>query len=292
MAAQTTLPMLLNEYPSRLLQMRMNGSVGKGGKNDRQDVWLTQKLLNATKSQFNASYPALVVDGACGPRTIEAIFQYQCSRGLHADACVDAYGATAMKLVRDLNLRCALPASTPGIERPRPEIIRAFAGQSNQMTSSSNAVRASGSFDNKTGWRIRSSGSMDVSVSLIGVTVINIYLTHDTEPNIPYRITFAGAGVGLSTTKVGMDLSAESFPSWGTEFKRCSPLAKRPPFKVGEFDMLPTIVISAGGNALVAGWSGTVIIMDGKYAAALTGLQVGVPGVGVTMYAGAIAGWI
>lgn len=284
--------MLLNEFPSRLLQMRMNGSVGKAGQNDRRDVGLMQQLLNTTKAQFGASYPALVVDGACGPRTIEAIFQYQFSRGLHADARVDAYGATAMKLVRDLNVRSALPSATAGIERPRPEIMRAFAGQSNQITSSSNAAKTSGATGNGTGWRIRSSGSMDVSYSIFGGTVINVYLAHDTEPNIPYRITFMGAGVGLSTSKFGMDLSTESFPSWGTEFKRCTPLAKRPPFNVHEFDLLPTIVISVGGNALVAGWSGTVIIMDGKYAAAMTGLQIGEPGVGVTMYAGVIAGWV
>ena len=142
------------------------------------------------------------------------------------------------------------------------------------------------------------SGSVDASVLIVGVTVINIYMTHDTEPGLTYRFSFAGSGVGLSALPVGMDVSFAELPSWGTAVRRLpSPLSKNPPFNANEFDLLPTVVLSVAFNA-GPGWSGTLfffgalgpVLLSTRYVAAMTGMQAGIPGPNISLYVGTIAG--
>ena len=61
------------------------GSVGRGGKNLRQDVVEVQKLINA---ELPVSLSPLIVDGVCGAKTIFAIGEYQ-RRNMQMNAADD-----------------------------------------------------------------------------------------------------------------------------------------------------------------------------------------------------------
>ena len=62
--------------------LRISGSVGRGGMNLRSDVLLVQQLIN---SHLPVSLPPLQVDGNCGALTIGAIEEIQ-RRSLHMNA--------------------------------------------------------------------------------------------------------------------------------------------------------------------------------------------------------------
>ena len=70
----------------------LNGSVGFGGQNLRDDVIAVQTLLKK-----HGADPGRV-DGVCGPKTIAAINAFQKKTIVHADGRVDAGGATWRKL--------------------------------------------------------------------------------------------------------------------------------------------------------------------------------------------------
>ncbi len=60
----------------------LSGSVGRGGKNQKDDVTSVQQLLNAAGAK-------LTVDGLCGPKTIGAISAFQKKTFGQADGRVD-----------------------------------------------------------------------------------------------------------------------------------------------------------------------------------------------------------
>ena len=129
---------------------------------------------------------------------------------------------------------------------------------------------------------------------------INIVMKHDIEPGLTYQFTFAGAGVGLSSLPIGLDWSASSMPSYGTKLWKVNPLfGKAPPLYAGDFDLLPTLILAVGVN-VGPGWSGMAIFWGSvgpllgltRYMSLVTGMQVGMPGGSITLYAGAIAGWM
>lgn len=77
--------------------VNINGSVGKGGRNFPADVKTIQQLLNASPVVTNK----LIVDGQYGPRTYQAILQFQMSifpAKYDADGVVDAGGRTLKAL--------------------------------------------------------------------------------------------------------------------------------------------------------------------------------------------------
>src|SRR5262249_15964395 len=112
--------------------------------------------------------------------------------------------------------------------------------------------------------------------------------------------SFAGAGVALSGMPIGFDWSASSMPSYGTKLWKVNPLlGKAPPLYANDLDLLPTCILAVGAN-VGPGWSGmaTFWVSGGpllpftRYVNLITGMQAGIPGASITLYIGAIAGWM
>ena len=104
-------------------------SVGSGGKNDPKDVRRVQQLLNQQGTK-----PKLVVDGRIGPKTIQAIRDFQALFMQRPDGRVDVRGTTLRKLNQEnFQRQSALAAKKPATELPesRPE----WSGDSSQWTS-------------------------------------------------------------------------------------------------------------------------------------------------------------
>ena len=55
----------------------LSGSVGRTARNLFDDVRLVQYLLNCVPMRRGGPTRELVVDGLCGPRTVQAIFRFQ-----------------------------------------------------------------------------------------------------------------------------------------------------------------------------------------------------------------------
>ncbi|MBM3761318.1 MAG: hypothetical protein FJW36_13855 [Acidobacteria bacterium] len=72
----------------------LNGSVGKGARNQFEDVVVVQYLLNCVPAKKGGPEAELVLDGLCGPKTNAAISQYQSTNLGFADGRVDAGGKT------------------------------------------------------------------------------------------------------------------------------------------------------------------------------------------------------
>ena len=77
----------------------ITGSVGRGGRNLRSDVITIQKLINDNILSI-VPLARVVEDGACGPRTIGAIeeFQRRVVKMLEPDGRVDPGGSTLRRL--------------------------------------------------------------------------------------------------------------------------------------------------------------------------------------------------
>lgn len=75
--------------------MNIVGSVGLGGKNQRDDVKKVQQLLK------KSGFPLLQDDGLIGPKTLQAIRDYQSRFMAHPDGRVDADSRTLRALTLD-----------------------------------------------------------------------------------------------------------------------------------------------------------------------------------------------
>lgn len=75
----------------------LSAAVGAGGGNQPNDVGLVQILLNVMRGVQRKSL--LQVDGIAGPRTIEAIKEFQSQFGRRADGRVDPSGPTLRLLI-------------------------------------------------------------------------------------------------------------------------------------------------------------------------------------------------
>ena len=318
------LPLVINNNPRRLVQVAMSGPVGAGGTNAKNDVVLVQGLLNAIPSSEGGPLTKLKVDGIVGPLTLAAIRRYQQARTHIVDGRVDVHGATIKSLVMTLNDRGTLPPGLPNVGEPSQSVVRALTGgagmpvlmsREDRQPSSAPAMKAksdvavlnqqsfglaafSFSYTGPTGWDFVTSSATDISVWIIGVTVINIVLKHDIEPGLTYEFSFAGAGVGLSGMPIGLDWSASAMPSYGTKLWKVNPIfGKAPPLYARDFDLLPTLILSFGAN-VGPGWGGMAVfwgsvgpcLASTRYFNAVTGMQAGIPGGSVTLYTGAIAG--
>lgn len=318
------LPFVINNNLSRLVQVAMSGPVGSGGTNARNDVLLVQSLLNTTQPSEGGPQTKLKVDGIIGPLTVAAIRRYQQARTGIVDGRIDVRGPTIKSLVTTLNDRGALPAGLPNVGPPSQSVARALTGgggipllmsRADKQPSSAPAMKAksgavlgnketlgiaTSSYTGPTGWDFVTSSGTSVSIWIIGVSVINIVMKHDIEPGLTYQFSFAGSGVGLSGIPVGLDWSASSMPSYGTRLWKVNPLlGKAPPLYAADFDLLPTCILAVGANA-GPGWSGMAIfwgsfgplLFSTRYVNAVTGMQAGIPGGSITLYVGAIAGWM
>ena len=76
----------------------INGSVGVGGMNQPTDVMVVQYLLNCVPVHKGGPTIELVIDGIAGPKTVQAIRQFQATRMGFADSRVDPNGQTLRKL--------------------------------------------------------------------------------------------------------------------------------------------------------------------------------------------------
>jgi hypothetical protein len=77
----------------------LSGSVGKGGKNRREEVVTVQYLLNCVPKGKGGPEQELVIDGLCGPLTEAAIVRFQSTALGFADGRVDPGGKTFSALL-------------------------------------------------------------------------------------------------------------------------------------------------------------------------------------------------
>ena len=83
--------------PLSLCQAALQGSVGRGGSNNRHDVELVQLLLNGWMDA--SRQPALAIDGLAGPRTLSAIISFQREYSpAFIDGRIDPGGPTLFQL--------------------------------------------------------------------------------------------------------------------------------------------------------------------------------------------------
>lgn len=104
----------------------IKGSVGLGGMNQRPDVQVVQKLLNAIPPAKGGSMPLLGVDGLSGPATCGAIRRFQAANIGSADGRIDPGRKTEQALLAVLNSR-GVPANPllgeqgmPASKSPKP----------------------------------------------------------------------------------------------------------------------------------------------------------------------------
>lgn len=278
------LPLVINNNPTRLVQVVMAGSVGSGGGNANADVVLIQSMLNRVPALEGGPEAQLKVDGIAGSRTIAAIRRYQQAHTKVVDGRVDAMGPTVKSLATLLNDRNALPAGLANLGPPNPTIAAALTSRAKTPVSSraerggkttfaaasraplaakstlvaapkriapapASTASRSGLFV-PTGWDFVTSSGMDLSVKFISLGIINIFMQHDIEPGLTYRFTFAGSGVGLSVPPAGVDVSLQSMPSTGTRLVKVNPLlGKDPPIFAADLDLLPTLILNIGANS-------------------------------------------
>jgi len=300
------LPLIFNDDPNRLVQLTMDGSVGSGGVNFSNDVVLVQTLLNAIPPQDGGPDIGLALDGIVGPLTIGAIRQYQSANTKIVDGRIDVCGPTIIALGRTLNARNQLP-NLPNFGSPSPQIARALALRM--------PIQSRVGFSpppppfSRTGWSLLSSGGFDVSVGAFGLTLMHIYMNHDTEPGQTYKFAMSGVTVGVSKLPVGLDISLNQFKSFGTDVRVGGlPLfAKNPPFGRGEFLGQVTTVanvsagVAVGGGGTAVFWGPVVPFtppilgpatgaLTATYMGGIVGLQIaGVPNVSVSLTVGLTA---
>ena len=94
------------------------GSVGRGGRNAREDVMTIQGALNAVAPADGGPAVKLAVDGFCGPRTIAAIETYQKRQLGWADGRVDPDGPT----IHGLNNGGGQNPAQKGGHQPKPAL--------------------------------------------------------------------------------------------------------------------------------------------------------------------------
>ncbi|MEP6652616.1 MAG: hypothetical protein ABJA82_04625 [Myxococcales bacterium] len=79
-------------------ETNIESSVGRAGKNRREDVVVVQMLLNEHRAA------KMGVDGNCGPRTIAAIVYFQSGFLKKPDGRIDPGGLSWRKLLRVANV--------------------------------------------------------------------------------------------------------------------------------------------------------------------------------------------
>src|SRR5690242_1583738 len=123
------LPFVLNEIPSRYVQINMQGSVGRVGRNNPVEVKMIQSMLNSLPAMDGGPTSQLAVDGLVGPLTIGAITTFQRAARLRvADGRVDPLGPTIRALGVKLNAKNLMPRNVLGIGPVDLRFQQALAG--------------------------------------------------------------------------------------------------------------------------------------------------------------------
>jgi len=96
-------------------------SVGRGGRNGRDDTKIVQSLLNNNLAAIRQSVP-LAVDGVNGPKTVGAITTFQSSvvNLSRPDGRVDPGGKTITALLKNRGTAPVAPAATAPAAAPAP----------------------------------------------------------------------------------------------------------------------------------------------------------------------------
>ena len=309
---------IFNDDPFDLIQIRMSGSVGRSGRNSREDAVLIQRLLNALPSASGGPSKPLKVDGLVGPQTINAISRFQTANRLYADGRIDAYKRSIKKLVPLVRSLGKLPDGLPNIGKPESRFAMALqplggANRPSRITTPPPAapkfplpgqlpkVRATPggktsssiyATDTTTKWKFTGSGGAGFSVGYFGATAGDFMVESDDQPKVPYRLSYLGVTVGLSCTPAGFDVAFENMPSVGTRIYKAlySTLTyDKPGDFVGSCNF-----VTIEANSVVGGAGSAVCFIGNRMSSAwgaLAGGQVGLPTVGISLCIGAVAGW-
>src|ERR1700674_2362095 len=113
------IPLIVNSRGVEPVQVVMNGSVGRGGSNQRTDTILIQSLLNAAKD-MGTPLAGLKVDGVAGPKTIDAIQSFQSKTLGFSDGRVDPLGKTLRSLLELSARGGGLPSGLPNVSAVAP----------------------------------------------------------------------------------------------------------------------------------------------------------------------------
>jgi hypothetical protein len=315
------LPLLVNDNPTRLVQVSMTGSVGFLGKNNPLDVTLIQNLLNLVRPSEGGSVEKLQIDGAVGNRTIKAIIRFQNKNTKISDGRIDPYGQTIKKLVNILNDRFAIPSNLISIGTPSKEIVNALTGTcpnlgiksalSEKQSVANSSVAGVIGYTGRIGWKLSSSSSGAFTLPIgnpllsAGVTVINFQVKN--AENLSYWLSFVGIGLAVGTPSklpAGASLSLPSMMSIGSDiYKINALLGKDPPVPIKSFEALPTSVLAGDLTFWNAGIGTTVImfgavgivapgVLNTRYFGAMAGQEVGTPSGSLALWIGAIVGYL
>lgn len=281
-----SLPLILNDDLSRLVQINLQGSVGQGGKNIPGDVQLVQAMLNNVPEAQGGSSSKLKVDGKVGPLSIAAITRFQ--RASHrrvVDGRIDPLGPTIITLGQTLNSRGLMPRNVAGIGPVDGRVRSGLVGGAAPRTTVRKSITGTSiPLISPTDWQFRSSSGVTIGALIFGVAAMNFFLEKDSRPGFVRQFPWSGIGVGLSTTPVGLDISFADFPSFGLRLRQ-GLFGSNP---MPEDDIAgPCTIYSAGAN-LGPGFSGTVcmfgaagpLIVTTRAVGVIAGLEVGIPSAG------------
>ena len=280
------IPLVLNDDLSRLVQISLQDSVGKGGKDVEADVRLVQALLNNVPEAQGGPGPKLNVDGRVGPLTIGAITRFQRASGRKVvDGRIDPLGPTIVALGRLLNARGQLPSNHPGIGPVDVRVRQGLVGRA-AVAPTRGPVDPTGPIPliSPTDWSFSSSSGVTLGASIFGVASMSFHLVKDSRPGFVRKFPWSGIGVGLSTTPVGLDISFADFPSFGLRLRQ-GLFGSNP---MPEDDIQgPCTVYSIGAN-LGVGVSGTLcmfgaagpLLVTTRAVGFILGMEVGIPGAG------------
>ncbi len=288
------IPFVLNDDLTRLVQINMSGSVGKGGKNLAADVKLVQSMLNNAPLQDGGPPAPLKADGLAGPLTIGAITRFQrASRLAIADGRIDPGRSTITALGRLLNQRGRIPQNVAGIGAPDDRVVRALTGVSNAPRGVRGNLAANNGFRplGPTDWQFATSSSLGVGVDIFGVTAMRFHMVKDSRPGFTRIFPYGGFGVGLSAMPVTLDISFADMPSFGLRVRQ-GPFGGANPMPEDDFTG-PCTVLSIGASVGV-GFAGTLclfgaagpILATANAIAAIAGMEVGLPGASITGFFG------
>ena len=230
------IPLIVNSRGVEPVQVVMNGSVGRGGSNQRTDTILIQSLLNAAKD-MGTPLAGLKVDGVAGPKTIDAIQSFQSKTLGFSDGRVDPLGKTLRSLLELSARGGGLPSGLPNVSAVAPP-FRPF---TTPLVFPS--LR-------DTAFRVSTTSGFSVSIGLGGLAAGHIYIEHDS--GAASVLGFAGLTVGLTTLPVGLNLSVAAYPTITERISYVYP-SREEPTKPEDFLGLCQMLCLSGNLAVVGG---------------------------------------
>ena len=198
-------PMVFNAVPSRLIQIDMGGSVGRGGANRQPDVRVVQALLNSARTSGSA---ALQVDGMVGPLTIRAIEGFQIRTLGSADGHVDVGARTIRALVEALQQKSEPVPNLAGISEPPGQVREALVDAASRPRSA-----LFGPGRRPSSWRLVTSQGLSISGGPFGVSNGVFVVEQDPPQSRKLKLSFTAGGFGLSVLPAGIEQGLLELPS-------------------------------------------------------------------------------